>query len=93
MENQHGADEAQFTVRLDSVSAQQNLYCCLYKDRHGLYSAFSQYLPLDHQQGLFASLCVFVCDKVSQVYSRKLSCWHYREILCFCLYKIIRFIL
>uniref|UniRef100_UPI0037E9C91E uncharacterized protein n=1 Tax=Semicossyphus pulcher TaxID=241346 RepID=UPI0037E9C91E len=46
-----GAEEVQFTVRLqEAVSGQSELFCCLYKDPDGRFSAFSPYLQLEHQQ-------------------------------------------
>ncbi|XP_035516374.1 uncharacterized protein LOC118327202 isoform X1 [Morone saxatilis] len=50
-EQQSGAEEVQFTVRLkETGSDQAELYCCLYKNRDGCYSAFSPYLQLDLQK-------------------------------------------
>ncbi|KAM4603499.1 immunoglobulin superfamily member 1 [Polymixia lowei] len=51
-EDQRGTAEAQFTVEVKGgSSAQQDLYCCHYKNQNGTYSAFSSYLTLDRQQG------------------------------------------
>ncbi|XP_034544675.1 leukocyte immunoglobulin-like receptor subfamily B member 3 isoform X2 [Notolabrus celidotus] len=47
---QSGAEEVQFTVRIEEGdSGQQELFCCLYKDQSSRYSAFSPYLQLEHQ--------------------------------------------
>nr|XP_046267031.1 uncharacterized protein LOC124070809 isoform X2 [Scatophagus argus] len=45
-----GAQKVYFIVKMkDSVdSDQRELYCCLYKNEEGHYSAFSPYLQLDH---------------------------------------------
>ncbi|XP_028311033.1 uncharacterized protein LOC114468365 isoform X2 [Gouania willdenowi] len=42
--------EVQFTVRKrESKSDRRDLFCCLYKNRDGVYSGFSTYLELTHQ--------------------------------------------
>ncbi|XP_029993562.1 uncharacterized protein LOC115421755 [Sphaeramia orbicularis] len=47
-EQPSGAEEVQFTVRVNKgESSQYELFCCLYKDKDGRYSAFSSYLQLD----------------------------------------------
>lgn len=54
-EVQSSAQEVQFTVRVErgeENSVQPELFCCLYKDQDGRYSAFSPYLPLEGQQGV-----------------------------------------
>ncbi|KAF3687538.1 hypothetical protein EXN66_Car003210 [Channa argus] len=44
------AEDVQFTVNVtEGDSGQDNLFCCLYKDQEGCYSAFSPYLKLEHQ--------------------------------------------
>uniref|UniRef100_UPI003AAD850B uncharacterized protein n=1 Tax=Centroberyx gerrardi TaxID=166262 RepID=UPI003AAD850B len=53
VQDQHGAEQAQFTVRVDE-GGQQDLYCCLYKNQHGSYSAFSPYMKIRDQQGTAA---------------------------------------
>ncbi|RVE76330.1 hypothetical protein OJAV_G00008300 [Oryzias javanicus] len=42
---QYGAEEVQFTVRVDTKKPK--IFCCLYKDQQGLYSLISPYLDLD----------------------------------------------
>ncbi|XP_024145744.1 uncharacterized protein LOC112157302 isoform X2 [Oryzias melastigma] len=42
---QYGAEEVQFTVRVDTEKPK--IFCCLYKDQQGLYSLISPYLDLD----------------------------------------------
>ncbi|XP_029365005.1 uncharacterized protein LOC115047913 isoform X2 [Echeneis naucrates] len=49
IELQSGAEEAQFTVRVQEENLGQ-LFCCLYKDQEGRYSAFSPYLQLETQK-------------------------------------------
>ncbi|XP_074518577.1 uncharacterized protein LOC141784620 isoform X2 [Halichoeres trimaculatus] len=50
-ELQPGAQEVQFTVSVhEGDSGQEGLFCCLYKDQAGRYSAFSPYLHLEHQK-------------------------------------------
>ncbi|XP_044044938.1 uncharacterized protein LOC122872903 isoform X4 [Siniperca chuatsi] len=52
-ELQSGGEEVQFTVRVkegDSVQRERELFCCLYKDQDGRYSAFSPYLQLEYQK-------------------------------------------
>ncbi|XP_070684219.1 uncharacterized protein [Pempheris klunzingeri] len=45
------AQEVQFTVRVrEGDSGQPELFCCLYKDQDGRYSAFSPYFQLEHQK-------------------------------------------
>ncbi|XP_008315781.2 uncharacterized protein LOC103384157 isoform X1 [Cynoglossus semilaevis] len=44
-ELQSGAEEVQFTVRINEENTDK-LFCCLYKDHQGHYSAFSPYLRL-----------------------------------------------
>ncbi|XP_031141777.1 uncharacterized protein LOC116040500 isoform X2 [Sander lucioperca] len=46
-ELQSGAEEVQFTVRVNEGNSVQ-LFCCLYKDQDGHYSVFSPYLQLEH---------------------------------------------
>lgn len=53
-------EEVRFTVNVNDVnevneedSGQDKLFCCLYKDQEGCYSAFSPYLTLEHQSGLW----------------------------------------
>nr|XP_020502029.1 uncharacterized protein LOC109993432 [Labrus bergylta] len=49
-EVQSGAEEVQFTVRVQGGdSGRLELFCCLYKDQAGRYSAFSPYLQLESQ--------------------------------------------
>ncbi|CAJ1053570.1 leukocyte immunoglobulin-like receptor subfamily B member 3 isoform X1 [Xyrichtys novacula] len=49
-ERQSGAEEVQFSVRVqEGDSGQHELFCCLYKDQAGRYSAFSPYLRVEHQ--------------------------------------------
>ena len=51
---QPAARAVQFTVRMEGWdSGQQELFCCLYKSQEGFYSAFSPYLRLERQTGLF----------------------------------------
>ncbi|XP_069553419.1 uncharacterized protein [Brachyistius frenatus] len=46
---QSDAEEVQFTVSMKEWdSGQRELYCCLYKNQEGRYSAFSPYLQLEH---------------------------------------------
>ncbi|KAM7009450.1 uncharacterized protein LKV04_001417 isoform 2-T2 [Tautogolabrus adspersus] len=48
---QSGAEEVQFTVRVqDGDPGQHELFCCLFKDQVGRYSAFSPYLQLEPQK-------------------------------------------
>ena len=56
-ELQSGAKEVRFTVRVEEGNSTQ-LYCCLYKDQDGRYSAFSPYLTLEHENGMSV---FFVC--------------------------------
>ncbi|XP_073327262.1 uncharacterized protein [Pagrus major] len=50
-ELQSVAEEVQFTVRVNAeVSVQRELFCCLYMNQEGRYSAFSPYLELEHQK-------------------------------------------
>lgn len=50
---QAGAEEVQFTVSMkERDSGQRELFCCLYKNQEGRYSAFSPYLELEHQQAI-----------------------------------------
>ncbi|XP_026214607.1 uncharacterized protein LOC113161313 [Anabas testudineus] len=50
-ELQSSVDEVQFTVSVNNGdSGEDELFCCLYKDRQGCYSAFSPYLTLKHQR-------------------------------------------
>ncbi|XP_035022374.2 uncharacterized protein LOC118115375 isoform X1 [Hippoglossus stenolepis] len=44
---QSGAGEAQFTLKVKEEDL--GLFCCLFRDRRGCYSAFSPYLKLEHQ--------------------------------------------
>lgn len=45
------AKEVRFTVRVEDLdSVQPELFCCLYKDQEGRYSAFSPYLQLERQR-------------------------------------------
>ncbi|XP_008274794.1 uncharacterized protein LOC103353533 isoform X2 [Stegastes partitus] len=47
---QSDAEEVQFTVRMKEwVSGQHELYCCMYRNQEGRYSAFSPYLQLECQ--------------------------------------------
>ncbi|XP_022049530.2 uncharacterized protein LOC110950958 [Acanthochromis polyacanthus] len=47
---QSDADEVQFIVSVKEwYSGQRELYCCLYRNQEGRYSAFSPYLQLEHQ--------------------------------------------
>ncbi|XP_040001007.1 uncharacterized protein LOC120799742 [Xiphias gladius] len=48
-ELQTGAEEVQFTVKVNEGDLGE-LFCCLYKDQGGRYSAFSPYLRLEHQK-------------------------------------------
>lgn len=50
-ELQSGAEEVQFTVRVNEGNSVQ-LFCCLYKDQDGHYSVFSPYLQLEHTGGV-----------------------------------------
>ncbi|XP_060940886.1 uncharacterized protein LOC133018522 [Limanda limanda] len=47
-ELQSGAGEAQFTLEVKEEDLGE-LFCCLYRDRRGCYSAFSPYLKLERQ--------------------------------------------
>lgn len=48
-----GAQEVQYTVRVtEGDNSQHELYCCLYKNQEGRYSAFSPYLKLERYQGV-----------------------------------------
>lgn len=52
-EQQSGAEEVQFIVLVkEGESVQDELFCCLYKDQDGRYSAFSPYLKLERQNGV-----------------------------------------
>ncbi|KAK2816889.1 hypothetical protein Q5P01_025080 [Channa striata] len=45
------AEEVQFTVKLsEGDSRKDDLFCCLYKDQEGCYSAFSPYYKPEHQK-------------------------------------------
>ncbi|XP_071359394.1 uncharacterized protein [Trachinotus anak] len=48
-ELQPGAEEVQFTVRVPEEDLGE-LFCCLYKDQGGRYSAFSPYLQLEQEK-------------------------------------------
>ncbi|KAG7485337.1 leukocyte immunoglobulin-like receptor subfamily A member 6 isoform X1 [Solea senegalensis] len=50
-ELQSGAEEVHFTVEVKEDHFVE-LYCCLYKDNDGLFSAFSPYLRLEHQKAV-----------------------------------------
>ncbi|XP_030207972.1 uncharacterized protein LOC115540643 isoform X2 [Gadus morhua] len=41
-----GSAKASFRLRAETVATDQQLYCCLYKNSQGVYSAFSPYLSL-----------------------------------------------
>ncbi|CAL8328867.1 unnamed protein product [Lota lota] len=41
-----GSVEAVFRLKAETVASHQQLYCCLYKNNRGVYSAFSPYLNL-----------------------------------------------
>lgn len=47
-ELQSGGEEVQFTVRIEE--GERELFCCLYKNQDGRYSAFSPYLQLEPQK-------------------------------------------
>ncbi|XP_069386582.1 uncharacterized protein [Paralichthys olivaceus] len=49
-ELQSGAGEVQFTVKVKEEVLDE-LFCCLYRNSGGSYSAFSPYLKLEHQKG------------------------------------------
>ncbi|XP_034045017.1 uncharacterized protein LOC117526994 isoform X2 [Thalassophryne amazonica] len=52
-EHQPGTQEVHFSVSMkDSSLDERELFCCLYKNNQGFYSAFSPYLQLDHNQDL-----------------------------------------
>ncbi|XP_026158186.1 uncharacterized protein LOC113127701 isoform X4 [Mastacembelus armatus] len=47
---QSSGEQVQFTVKVkEEDSGQGELFCCLYKNHEGCYSAFSPYLKLQHQ--------------------------------------------
>ncbi|XP_076026350.1 uncharacterized protein LOC143016103 [Genypterus blacodes] len=53
LELQSAMQGVQFTLGAQAgISAQTELFCCLYKNKDGIYSAFSPYLHLEHQQGV-----------------------------------------
>lgn len=55
-ELQFGAEEVQFTVKVQDLdSVQLELFCCLYKDQEGRYSAFSPYLQLEQRKGAYTT--------------------------------------
>ncbi|CAL8289423.1 unnamed protein product [Arctogadus glacialis] len=45
-----GSAKAVFRLRAETVATHQQLYCCLYKNSQGVYSAFSPYLSLTPPQ-------------------------------------------
>ncbi|XP_054635427.1 uncharacterized protein LOC129182856 [Dunckerocampus dactyliophorus] len=51
MELQSPAEEVHFTVQLKK-GTEPELFCCLYKNLQGLYSAVSPYLPIEQQRGV-----------------------------------------
>lgn len=47
-ERQSGAKQVLFTVRVEGRdSVQPELFCCLYKDHHNMYSTMSPYLKIE----------------------------------------------
>ncbi|XP_061882118.1 uncharacterized protein LOC133633570 isoform X1 [Entelurus aequoreus] len=51
MELESPSEEVHFTVQLKK-GPEPELLCCLYRNRQGLYSAYSPYLPIEHPRGV-----------------------------------------
>ncbi|XP_077381006.1 uncharacterized protein LOC144020948 isoform X2 [Festucalex cinctus] len=50
-------EEVRFTVQ-PTAATKPELFCCMYVNQQGLYSAFSPYLPIEHQTDVAPTLAV-----------------------------------
>lgn len=66
-ELQTSVEEVGFTINInEKYSGQDKLFCCMYKDQKGCYSAFSPYLMLENQIGLW--LFFFSFSEIQKYY-------------------------